>query len=368
LDRADPKASARVAEVSGEESGVTFLKRLLAKHDDPYAGADIVLARRMAAILAVLGSVLALVLWPLSPVDRQIGDLGWVIGATLVLLGLGLALSIRRYEWTFEQLLCWAYVWIGAIATMQWLAGGEDAPYQSLLLLPMLFAAATNPPRRILPVLATTGLALVAPLAYSGWSGDIAAGAIAKLVIWTALGFAIFTMMSGVRAQRLAMRREEARARVEARRDDLTGIGNRRAFEETLENEVARAGRMSAPLSMAMFDLDDFKRINDEWGHVEGDKVLRRVAESATPELRAPDTLFRWGGDEFAVILPGATAEGAERAVDRLLNKIAAACRRPDGEPVLAVVGVAELHEGMTGAELVVAADLALMSAKSRAA
>ena len=347
---------------------MTFLKRLLAKQDDPYAGADIVLARRMAAILALLGSVLSLLLWPLSPVDRQIGDIGWAIGAALVLMGCGLALSIRRYEWTFEQLLGWAYVGIGALATMQWLAGGEDAPYESLLLLPMLFAAATNPPRRILPVLVVTGLALAAPLAYGGWSSDIAAGAIAKLVIWTALTFVIFTLMSGIRAQRLALRREEARSRIEARRDELTGIGNRRAFEEKLEDEVARAGRMSAPLSMSMFDLDDFKRINDEWGHVEGDKVLRRVAEAATPELRTPDTLFRWGGDEFAVIFPGATAEGAERATDRLLNKVAAACRRPDGGPVLARVGIAELREGMTGAELVAAADLALMSEKSRAA
>jgi diguanylate cyclase (GGDEF)-like protein len=347
---------------------MSTLKRLLSRQDDPYAGADIVLARRMAAILTLLGSVLALVLWPLSPVDRQIGDVGWVVGAALVLAGIGMALSIRRYEWTFEQLLGCAYLGIGGLVTIQWLAGGDDAPYQSLLMLPMLFVAATNPPRRILVVLVATGFALAAPLAYGGWSGDVAAGAIAKLVIWTALAFAIFTMMSGIRAQRLALRREEAQARVEARRDELTGIGNRRAFEEVLEDEVSRAGRMSVPLSMAMFDLDDFKRINDEWGHVEGDKVLRRVTEAAVPELRVPDTLFRWGGDEFTVILPGATAEGAERATDRLLNKVAAACRRPDGDPVMASVGIAELRDGMTGAELVAAADLALMAAKTRAA
>jgi diguanylate cyclase (GGDEF)-like protein len=343
-----------------------FLKRLLAKQDDPYAGADIVLARRMAVILCLLGSVLVLALWPLSPIDRQIGDTGWIVGGAIVLSGIGLAATMRRFAWTFEQFLVAAYFGIGTIAIMQWLAGGEDAPYQNLLLLPMLFVAATNPARRVLPVLGAIGLALAAPLAYEGWSGDVAAIAIATMVLWTAMAFVIFTLMSGIRAQRLAMRREEARAREEARQDELTGIGNRRAFEETLEDELARASRMKVPLSMAMLDLEGFKLINDEWGHVEGDRVLRRVAEAVSSELRTPDRAFRWGGDEFAIVFPGATAEGAERAVERLRNKIAAACRRPDGDPIQSRVGVAELREQMTGAELVAAADLALMAARSR--
>jgi hypothetical protein len=71
---------------------MSTLKRLFSRQDDPYAGADIVLARRMAAILTLLGSVLALVLWPLSPVDRQIGDVGWVVGAAL-------RLDLRAAAW-----------------------------------------------------------------------------------------------------------------------------------------------------------------------------------------------------------------------------------------------------------------------------
>jgi diguanylate cyclase (GGDEF)-like protein len=345
---------------------MTFLKRLFAKQEDPYAGADIAIARRMATILCVLGSVLILALWPLSPIDRQIGDGGWIVGGAIVLWGFGLAVTMRRFAWTFEQFLVAAYIGIATIAIMQWLAGGEGAPYQNLLLLPMLFVAATNPARRVLPVLGAIGLALAAPLAYEGWSGDAAASAIATMVLWSAMAFVIFTLMSGIRAQRLAMRREEAQARDEARKDDLTGIGNRRAFEERLEDELARARRMKLPLSMAMIDLDDFKLINDEWGHLEGDEVLRRVAAAMSSELRTPDRAFRWGGDEFAILFPGATSEGAERAAERLRNKVAAACRRPDGEPIQSRFGISELREPMTGADLVAAADLALMAARSR--
>jgi diguanylate cyclase (GGDEF)-like protein len=172
-------------------------------------------------------------------------------------------------------------------------------------------------------------------------------------------------MMSGVRAQRLAMRRGEEQAREEARLDELTGIGNRRAFEETLDYEIARSSRLKGPLSIAMADIDSFKLINDEWGHLEGDQCLRRVSDSIVGELRTPDRCFRWGGDEFAIVLPGTDGAGAAQLADRLQNKVAAACRRPDNEAIQIRVGTAELDDGMSRQDLLAAADLALMAAKS---
>lgn len=344
------------------------LRQLFAKTDDPYAGADIELARKMAAILCLLGALLTVALWPLSPLDREIGTAGWAVGAGIVLWGVGLGFAIRssRVTLTFPQFLAAAYLGVATIAVMEWLGGGADAPYSNLLLLPILFVAATNPARRILPLLLLIGLALAAPLAYNGWSGDDAATVIATFVLWTALALVIFVLMSGIRAQRLALRAGETEAREEARVDELTGIGNRRAFEEALDDEVARAQRLELPLTVAMLDIENFKRINDEWGHLEGDKVLRRVAKAIDSELRAPDRCFRWGGDEFALILPGTSEEGAPYVAERLRNKVAAACRRPDNEPIAVRVGSAQLDAGMSCRDLLEAADLALLGERTR--
>ena len=344
------------------------LRRLFAKQQDPYAGADIVLARKMGGILASLGGVLVVVLVPFSPLDREIGDAGWLIGAAILIWGGVVVWTTRsgRIDWSFEMFLAAAYAGIAQIALLQWLAGGFSAPYANLLLLPMLFVAATNPARRVLALLLAIAVALALPLAYNGWSGDVAASAIATMVLWTALTFVIFTLMSGIRAQRLALRENEAQAREEARVDELTGIGNRRAFEEAIEDEIARATRMKLPLGVALGDIVSFKQVNDEWGHLEGDEALRGVAAAIADELRAPDRVFRWGGDEFALLLPGTATDGGVELAERIQNKVAVVCRRPDDEAIRVRFGVAELHDGMTGTELVESADLALLAEKTR--
>jgi len=347
---------------------VDRLKQLFAKSDDPYAGADLDLARRMAAILCVLGALLSLVLWPLSPMNRAIGDAGWLIGTGIILWGATIAVTLRSrsFTWTFERFLVCAYLGVVTISVMQWLAGGSDAPYENLLLLPLVFVSATNPPRRVAPLLLVIAAALAAPLVYNGWSGDVAAGSIATIVLWTALSFVIVTMMTGIRAQRLALRHGEAQAREEARIDELTEIGNRRAFVEVLADEIARTERMDVELTVAMADIVNFKLINDEWGHLEGDRVLRSVAQALAGELRSPDSVFRWGGDEFALILPGTGEEGAAQLGERLCNRVAAACRRPDAEQIRIRFGAAELGDRMDCDALLEAADLALLGERTR--
>jgi diguanylate cyclase (GGDEF)-like protein len=347
---------------------IARLKQLFAKSADPYAGADIELARRMAAILCVLGALLTLILWPLSPLDREIGDAGWLIGAGIVIWGAGIAVTLRSrsFTWTFERFLVCAYLGVATIAVMQWLAGGAEAPYKNLLLLPLVFVSATNPPRRVAPLLLVIAATLAAPLAYNGWNGDAAAGIIATIVLWTALSFVIVTVMTGIRAQRLALRHGEARAREEARIDELTEIGNRRAFDEALADEVARAERTGVDLTVAMADIVNFKLINDEFGHLEGDKVLREVALAMAKELRLPDRVFRWGGDEFALILPGTDEAGAGQLGERLRNKVAAVCRRPDSRQIQIRFGVAERDEDMRREALLEAADLALLGERTR--
>ena len=128
-----------------------------------------------------------------------------------------------------------------------------------------------------------------------------------------------------------------------ARTDPLTGLANRRVFDERLHAELTRAQRTRAPLCIAIIDLDNFKRINDELGHQAGDEVLIRLAPAWLPELRTNDCLARYGGDEFAVVLPNSTTEDANRVVGRLraatpdlsFSVGIAACEPTDDEDIL---------------------------------
>ncbi|OGO51247.1 MAG: hypothetical protein A2Z32_09130 [Chloroflexi bacterium RBG_16_69_14] len=118
------------------------------------------------------------------------------------------------------------------------------------------------------------------------------------------------------------------RARAESLRDNLTGLGNHRAFQEEMERQWVTAVRHGQPLALAIVDLDDFKRINDSRGHAVGDRVLRQAAATMASFLRGSDRAFRIGGDEFAIIMQATDAERGHVAVRRLL----AACLDGDGD------------------------------------
>jgi diguanylate cyclase (GGDEF)-like protein len=110
-------------------------------------------------------------------------------------------------------------------------------------------------------------------------------------------------------------------AELTSRRDPLTGLGNRRALDEALDIELARHGRYNRVLSLCVIDLDNFKQVNDTYGHPAGDRVLARVAEHLTA-LRGADSAFRLGGDEFAILLPETGQEEAELVARRLARRI----------------------------------------------
>lgn len=329
---------------------------------DPYMGADMELSRRMGAIIWALGLLLAVVLLPLSPPTDAIGGMGWIVTAGLIVVGVANMWALRtpRLDWTYGWLLASAYAGVAVIETVQWLSGGADAPYSRLLLLAVLYVAAVHPIRRIVPFMAVIGFSLILQVLYGGWDRNQAASALAAFFVWCALAAVAHLMIRGVRAQRVSLRAGESRARVEARLDGLTGIGNRRAFEEVLADEVARVRRLGSPLSVAMLDIERFKSVNDEFGHLEGDECLRALAAAITSELRAPDHCYRWGGDEFALILPGTRGTGADMLGERLRNFVSVACKRPDGEPLLIRYGTAQLEGGMSAEELVARADLSL--------
>jgi len=136
---------------------------------------------------------------------------------------------------------------------------------------------------------------LMSPLVYDQWNSDEAAGSVATFVIWCALAVGGSLLMSGVRAQRLIHAAEEAEARHEARMDSLTGLHNRRAFDEILEREVTRARLLDVPLTMAMVDIVNFKEVNDRWSYAEGDRCLQEVGSALMRSVRGPDVCFPLG-------------------------------------------------------------------------
>ena len=147
-----------------------------------------------------------------------------------------------------------------------------------------------------------------------------------------------------------------ARLEVSALTDDLTGLPNRRAWEQELPRELARAKRDSRPVCVAMLDLDRFKRFNDDQGHQAGDRLLKQAAAAWSEQLRASDMLARYGGEEFAVLLPGCTLADARLLLERIRHSM------PDAQTVSA--GVACWDGGESPADLVGRADCALYEAK----
>jgi diguanylate cyclase (GGDEF)-like protein len=150
--------------------------------------------------------------------------------------------------------------------------------------------------------------------------------------------------------------------------DELTGSFNRRCIMRMLEDEIARCRRTRTPCSVALIDLDWFKRINDAHGHPTGDEVLRTFAITTFANIRAVDRFGRYGGEEFLLVLPDTPTETAARSLDRLRGIIADLdwSALSTGMTVTISAGIATLGRDETPDALLARADCALYSAKER--
>ena len=149
--------------------------------------------------------------------------------------------------------------------------------------------------------------------------------------------------------------------------DDLTGLVNRRRFIEALGAEITRASAFGIPLSVIVADLDDFKLINDLFGHHVGDEVLRRFAKLIESHLRDVDVPGRLGGEEFAILVPDTDATGATAVAERIRHSLSGmALPLRDARAITATFGVAQLEEGESGDDLLRRADVALYHGKTR--
>ena len=151
-----------------------------------------------------------------------------------------------------------------------------------------------------------------------------------------------------------------------ALRDPLTGVNNRTAFDSSLKREIDLARRHGTAFGMVMLDIDHFKQINDRYGHMVGDCVLRDVAEQAGACVRSTDMLFRYGGEEFVILLSSTSMQGAKQLAERIRTAIEKMeCRYGNVNiKITASLGVACLHNDDSAQALFERADQALLKAK----
>jgi diguanylate cyclase (GGDEF)-like protein len=237
-----------------------------------------------------------------------------------------------------------------------WASGGASSFLGPLLLFTSLFIAYFFPPRLAWPLVALYAFVFATPLLYDPAAVDVAFAA-------RALGFGVAIAGETFVMQLLKRRllRAEARQRVMAERDPLTALYNRRSFDAALANAL----RGLDGTALVLFDFDDFKAINDEYGHPVGDDVLRAIASACDAVVRDGDCLARIGGDEFAVIAPGARSTGVARIVASLEEAIGAA-DFPEGIPSVraSFAWAVAPADARTGADLLECADQRLLYRK----
>jgi len=236
-------------------------------------------------------------------------------------------------------------------------SGGPSSPLVNLYLLPVVMAAVTLGRGGTLAVFLAVCIAWTGLMAGHGELGSPAPALFAR--IFGQLGpFALVAYLT----QRLASTIISARRRIAelAERDDLTGLVNQRGFKELLQREHAGRQRGSGGYSVLMADLDCLKQVNDTWGHEAGNAAIQNVAEAIKRAIRKSDVAARYGGDEFAILLPDATPQVAEVVAQRIRNAVFKSLFQPGSrmQRMTISVGVGSFpQDGRTPDEALAAAD-----------
>lgn len=150
--------------------------------------------------------------------------------------------------------------------------------------------------------------------------------------------------------------------------DFLTGLSSKEAFEKLLKTTIQNAKKSQSNLSLLMIDIDNFKELNDHYGHLYGDEILKKVAQVMQDSIRKHDLSFRFGGDEFAIILPGINRDFAKIVANRIIREVNEIHQTVGSKDELSIhisIGISEWEEGISFIELIQKADKALYTAKT---
>ena len=284
------------------------LDRPLHHDGDPYD--DGPLPDLTSGLMWMATGVVGIAVQPLPGTDHShtewviaLGTFAIVWGAISVMLGL------RGNIMPLRQRALVTAVMMPLVGLALWATGGATSYLQPVLLFSVLFVAWFFPPSLAAPLVLLLMLAYASPLVYDGDAVEL--GYIARTAIFTVT---VIGMTLTMQFLKRVLVRAELRQRKHAECDALTGVANRRGFDLALAATHQREQRYA----LILFDFDDFKQINDEHGHPVGDAVLIAVAHAARDVVRHDDCLARIGGDEFALIAPGA----GERGVLRLMRAL----------------------------------------------
>ena len=316
-----------------QEDSRPFARELLLGRAAPFAVA-------MAVAFAVL---------PLGHEETDAGRLG-----AAIFLAVALAVAVWFVPW--QQLPGWTealppLAWFGVVALMRSSQEGATASYGPLLLLPVLWLLLYGTRGQLAAAVGCVALSLSVPIAARG--GPPIATDLRLAVVWTVIAavvaFTVLRLVDEIRRQSDELERL-------ASTDTLTGLPNRRVWEDALPRELARSVRSGAPVAIAILDLDHFKLYNDTNGHQGGDLLLKEIAAMWPGELRESDLLARYGGEEFALLLPDCGAADLQPVVEKVRLAM------PSG--VTASAGAAVWDGVEEAEELIRRADEALYAAK----
>jgi len=308
-----------------------------------YPIGDLLLLAMMTRLLRGGGSRGAPFWWITGSLGAfLLGDTAWVVIGSIDTLGA----MVEKIQWvsrSIDMVFLVAFTLFG-IAALHTEAAGMSAP------------ARPRPVRLGRVQLALlTGVSLIAPalLAVELHQGDVTDGP-AIVIGCTALFLLVVTRMAQLLRE---LERHAGQVRELARRDELTGLPNRRAWNDELPRAIEIARRDGRPVTVALLDLDHFKAFNDAYGHPAGDRLLKEASAAWHGELRKVDILARYGGEEFIALLPDVAEDGARQVLERALQVT------PQGQTFSA--GVAAWDGSETSDQLIQRADAALYAAKA---
>ena len=318
---------------------------------------------RMGFGIVLLGAVIVFVYLRLTPHGPHRATLltvvvAWTVGS---LVAMATAPFFATRSWRAAYSATWTIASTFAAGLVALLDTGIKSPILLLLFLPLVYGTMMFTPR---VAVACGGAALAAVLfvvavdrhyvASIGWTVTL----IGSVVSAAALSVAAAVNRSHIEAHEQRLLAELAEM---AGTDELTGCAVRRILRQRTEEEIERAMRSGSNLSLLMIDVDQFKSVNDNYGHIVGDRVLTGIGNILLANVRPFDVAGRMGGDEFALLLPETDASAAVQVAERIFKELAGT-----GEvPVTLSIGVASLDRSMPTAEhLIDEADMALYQVK----
>lgn len=297
-----------------------------------------------------LSAVAVLCVTPFAVIRFLDGE--WMMAAldTLIITGFAFLGSsvLRPRRVRFASVAIAVFCIVGVLLTVH-LQGGQQIFWAYPALLAVFYLV--KPAEAV--AIATLAILGLVPAIVPGGDAVRSATVFVTLIATSVFAYAFAYLTREQRNQLLQL----------ARKDPLTGVGNRRALDEKLAEVCAAQARSSAPCSLLLIDIDNFKEFNDEFGHAVGDQILVRLTELIDFRIRGADTLYRIGGEEFVVVLEDQKKEPARRLAEQLRTLVEAYDLAPEGRVTISL-GVAELGAGETPDEWLRRADVALYESK----